>query len=140
MHTPPLILIADDDQAFREIVSVKLRAAGYWVAEAMSGDEAFERAKTLKPDLIVVDMHMPSGNGAEALLDIKSDPELGKTPVFILSSEKDPWPTIKTENPSVAKELGADDYLYKEDDLDKNVGKIAAAIKRISDGGQGGQQ
>lgn len=124
MKNPPLILIADDDKDFKEILSAKLLAAGYQIAEAADGAEAITKAKSLIPDLIIMDIQMPNVNGTEAVLDIRQDPQLKDTKVVFFSSLIYPWPGAKEDNPSFAKELGAVTFLKKSDELDKIIATI----------------
>ncbi len=127
MKNPPLILIADDDADFKEIVSAKLLSFGYQIAEAKDGAEAITKAKSLIPDLIIMDIQMPNVNGTEAVLEIKQDPQLKDAKIVFFSSLIYPWPGVKESNPDFAKELGAVTFLKKSDELDK----IATTIKGL---------
>lgn len=124
MHNPPLILIADDSPDFQEIVSAKLKASGFWVAIAKDGKEAVERATTLHPDLIIMDINMPNENGTEAVLDITRNPDTKDIKIVFFTSLIDPWPAIKGKNEKLAEELGAAQFLNKSEDLDAMVKKI----------------
>lgn len=128
MHNPPLVLIADDESDFREIISAKLTKSGYWVAQAKDGKEAVEKAQMLNPDLIVMDISMPNENGTEAVLDIKNNESTKNVRILFLSSMKTPWPAITRDRPAFAKELGAVDFIDKGGDLDQAVAKIQAAL------------
>jgi CheY-like chemotaxis protein len=128
MHEPPLILIADDDADFLQILASKLKASGFWVAEASSGDDAVEKAENLVPDLIILDINMPRGNGTEALVDLKKSPTTQNIKTLFLSSLATPWPMIKKERPEFSKELGAEDFIDKSEDLDKTVEKIKTTL------------
>ncbi len=127
MKSPPLILIADDDADFKEILSAKLLASGYQIAEASDGAEAITKAKNLIPDLIVMDIQMPNVNGTEAVLELKHTLETKDVKIVFFSSLIYPWPGVKGDNPEFAKELGAVTFLRKSDDLDK----IALTIKGL---------
>jgi CheY-like chemotaxis protein len=131
MHNPPLILIVDDTPEFREILATKLKANGYWVAEAVNGAEGVERAASLQPDLILMDINMPNANGTEAVLDLKQDDETKNLRVIFLSSLKSPWPFIKSNRPDFAKELGAMDFIDKSEDLDKVLEKVRNTLASI---------
>lgn len=124
MHTPPLILIADDSPDFQEIISEKLKASGFSVSIARDGKEAVERAATLHPDLVIMDINMPNENGTEAVLDIKRNPDAGDTKIVFFTSLDDPWPAIKGSNEALAKELGAAEFIKKSEDLNEIVGEI----------------
>ncbi|MEK7612094.1 MAG: response regulator [Patescibacteria group bacterium] len=129
MHNPPVILIADDDPGFQEIVGTKLKRNGFAVAEAHDGKEAVEKAKNLHPDLIVMDINMPNENGTEAVLDMKANPETRDIKIVFFTSEEDPWPGLKGERQHSAVDLGAQDFIRKNDDLDVMVEKIKSFLK-----------
>ena len=124
MKNPPLILIADDDQDFKEVLSAKFLQAGYTVAEAKDGAEALTKAKSLVPDLIVMDIQMPNVNGTEAVLELKATPALKDIKIIFFTNLLYPWPGIKTENDKFAKELGAITFMKKSDELDSIVAKV----------------
>ena len=124
MTKPPLILIADDDRDFMEILSTKLLAEKYEIAEARNGQEAIDKAKSLIPDLIIMDIKMPDVNGTEAVLEIKSVPETRDTKIVFFSNLVYPWPGVKSENEKFASELGAVTFLKKSADLDEIINKV----------------
>ncbi len=128
MHNPPLVLIADDESDFREILAAKFTKNGFWVTEAKNGDEAIERAKTLKPDLVILDINMPQSNGTEAIIGLKGNPETKDIKVMFFTSMEHPWPLIKAQNPEFAKELGAANFLNKSEDLDVLVKKVKEVL------------
>ena len=124
MKNPPLILIADDDADFKEILSAKLLAAGYQIAEAKDGAEAIVKAKSLVPDLIIMDIQMPNVNGTEAVVELKSTPETKDVKIVFFSSLIYPWPGVKEKNPEFAQELGAVTFIKKSEELDVIVAKV----------------
>lgn len=128
MKNPPLILIADDDADFKEILSAKLLASGYQIAEASDGAQAITKAKSLIPDLVIMDIQMPNVNGTEAVLELKHTPETKDIKMVFFSSLIYPWPGVKADNPEFAKELGAVTFLKKGDDLDKIVATIKGLL------------
>ena len=128
MRTQPLVLIADDSADFKEIISAKLVASGFEIAEAADGEEAISMAKALKPDLVVMDIDMPHVNGTEAVLEIKNNPDTKNVPIIFFSSMATPWPGMAGEDKSeVAKQLGAVTFLKKSDDLEV----IVSTIKKL---------
>lgn len=125
---PAMILIADDSEDMRDILSTKLSASGFGVQTAGNGREAIEKIKELKPDLVILDVHMPEMDGVEALLKIQENAELKKTRcVFFTSYGDDRHKTGIDEK--VAKEIGAVDYIRKTDDLDSIVTKIREILE-----------
>ncbi len=102
------ILIVDDRLEVRELVEVTLRIKDYLIFQASSGEEALEKVKTEKPDLILMDIMMPGGlDGLEATRTIKNDPETKDSTVIML--------TAKGQQADREKgiEAGADDYFVK---------------------------
>ena len=65
MHDPPRILIVDDHETNRDILAKRLATQGYDLCQATDGEEALDAAKTLHPDLILLDVMMPKVNGIE---------------------------------------------------------------------------
>jgi len=123
-NKPPLILIADDDKDFLEILSAKLLAAGYEIAEAHNGQEAIDKAKSLTPTLIIMDIKMPGVNGTEAVLELKNGEATKNIKIVFFSNLVYPWPGAKQGNEGFASELGAVTFLKKSDDLDQVISKI----------------
>lgn len=80
------VLIADDKATSRELVRTVLEKSGYTVAEASDGIEALRNARELKPDLIILDLHMPGMDGFDVIREIRRDRELAATPVMALTA------------------------------------------------------
>jgi CheY-like chemotaxis protein len=128
MAEKPKVLIVDDDNDFREILSAKLLASGFEVNQAINGEAGIEAAKAWKPHIMLLDIRMPGMNGIETLRKIKTEPELADLPVIFLTSlgaieEDSSWVDDK-----FAKEAGAIAHIKKSDDLDKIVKKIMDTI------------
>ena len=80
------VLVADDKATSRELVRTVLEKSGYTVAEASDGIEALRNARELKPDLIILDLHMPGMDGFGVIQEIRRDRELAATPVLALTA------------------------------------------------------
>lgn len=80
------VLVADDKATSRELVRTVLERSGYTVAEAGDGLEALRNARELKPDLIILDLHMPGLDGFGVIREIRRDRELAATPVMALTA------------------------------------------------------
>ncbi len=130
MANQPLILVVDDEADFREIFKVKLSAAGYRIETAENGEEAIKKAKLLKPDLILLDVKMPVMDGAQALLALREDPATKDIKTVFLTSLGDPREEVKELNRQFAKQLGAQGYLKKTEDLDVLVEQIQDFLKQ----------
>jgi CheY-like chemotaxis protein len=110
------ILVVDDDQADRRLVS-KILIKKFTVIEASNGKEAFDLARSEKPDIILMDIMMPEMDGYTALAAIKRDLLTAEIPVIMLTDLKGKL------NIRLAEEWGASGYLTKsfkpQDLLDK---------------------
>lgn len=80
------VLLVDDDQDFVEATKMVLESKPYEVLVAYNGDEGLAKARTEKPDLIILDVIMPVKDGFTAAEQLKKDPELKKIPVIMLTS------------------------------------------------------
>jgi two-component system alkaline phosphatase synthesis response regulator PhoP len=80
------ILVADDESHILNVVSLKLRNAGFRVVTARDGQEAFEMALAEKPDLLITDYHMPQLSGIELCQKLKQDPATSAIPAIMLTA------------------------------------------------------
>jgi two-component system alkaline phosphatase synthesis response regulator PhoP len=101
------ILIADDNEQIRESLASILEDEGYAIWIAKDGAEALRKAREIVPDILILDVMMPEMSGYEVCRTIKSDPDLKKTFVLMLSAKGQ-----ETEKER-GKEVGADEYLVK---------------------------
>jgi two-component system alkaline phosphatase synthesis response regulator PhoP len=120
------ILIADDEPDILEIIEFNLQAQGYDVTTAKNGDEAFEKAKQVKPDLIILDIMMPGKNGIEVCKMLRMIPAFKQTLIVFLTALSDETTEIK------GLETGADDYLTKPISPKVLVSKINALFRRLN--------
>ena len=81
----PLVLIVDDDTSTQDLIRRMLKTQNFRMAGALKGNSGLELAKSLKPDVILLDIYLPDQDGWKVLEQLKSDPELADTPVFIIS-------------------------------------------------------
>ena len=126
------ILVIDDEAAFIEIFSAKLSASGFKVETALSGAEGIEKAKTVKPNLILLDVKMPGMSGAETLLKIKEDPATKDIKVVFLTSLGDPRSEsqeLQDVGAKFSSGLGAKGYMRKTDDLDSIVDRVKSYVQ-----------
>ena len=80
------VLMIDDVPLFRDVVLHALQRAGHQVACAANGAAAVEALKTIKPDLILLDLAMPEMNGLAFLKQLRADKALARTPVIVVSA------------------------------------------------------
>ena len=118
------ILVIEDNNEIRENASEMLELADYEVHTANNGQEGLQIIRSLMPDLILCDIHMPVMNGYDVLDHVKEDPLLTNIPVVILSAF--------SEKTDVQKGLqkGAADYIIKPFDELQLLKVVEAFIKR----------
>jgi len=114
------IFLVDDDVDLAELVRTKLAAEGHIVSIINSGEGAFEMAKQVKPEIIILDIMLPGVTGYQICRRLRKDPELYKCAILIL--------TALGEEPEILHglEQGADDYLVKPFKLERLTDKLAA--------------
>jgi signal transduction histidine kinase/CheY-like chemotaxis protein/HAMP domain-containing protein len=83
------VLIVDDDPASRDLLSTSMKREGYHTVQARGGDEALELARKLRPDAITLDVLMPKTDGWAVLAALKSNPDLCKIPVIMVTIAPD---------------------------------------------------
>ena len=98
------ILVIDDDAATRDLLARFLEKEGFVVSTAEDGRQGLERARALRPRAILLDVTMPRMDGWSVLRALRADPELGATPIIMV--------TVLDEQ-NLAFSLGATDYLHK---------------------------
>jgi len=101
------VLIIDDEKGILKMYSEYLAQSGIETITATDGEVGIKMAKEQKPNVIFLDIIMPRYNGLDVLKDIKNDPDLKNTPVFLLTNLP-----AESSGPT-AKELGASGYLVK---------------------------
>jgi len=101
------ILIIEDDDFFRGLISKKLLFEGFDMYMAVNGEEGIKKVQEIKPSLILLDLLLPTIDGFEVLSKIKNDPEISSLPVIILSN------LDNKEDIDRGLKLGASDYLIK---------------------------
>lgn len=116
------ILVVDDETQLVEMVKIRLEAAGYMVVCAYDGQEALEKAKKEKPDLIILDLMLPKMDGYKVCGLLKNDSRYGKIPIIMFTAK------AQDEDMVLGRELGADAYMTKPFDPKLLLGKIQDLI------------
>ncbi len=101
------ILLADDDPNLRALARLTLNDPEYQIVEAADGKEALELARTLHPDLLVLDWMMPGMNGIEVARVLQSDPQTARIPIIMLTARARP------EDKQRGRAVGVQSYLVK---------------------------
>ena len=126
MENPlPLILVADDDKDFRDIIVDTLHAKGFQTKTAVNGEEAVSCAREFHPALIIMDVDMPKKNGIEATLELKQDPHTKDIKIMYISNLGDAsWAATTELNRRLAGQTGAVDYFKKGGNMQILVDRI----------------
>lgn len=85
-HVPRTVLVCDNEEALRALVRAALEPSGCEIVEARDGDESLELARSLEPDLIVLDLMMPGLSGLQVLDALRREQRFERTPVIVLSA------------------------------------------------------
>ena len=118
------ILIIEDDRHIAEGIQLNLRLQGYEVETAADGVSGLSQWKTMRPDLVVLDIMLPGIDGLSILQSIRLEDE--RMPVLILSAKADPDDRIK------GLAMGVDDYLAKPFNLEELLLRVERLLKRGS--------
>ena len=123
----PLVLVVDDYQDAREMYAEYLQYSGFRVAEAKNGNEAVAQARSLKPDLILMDLSLPGMDGWEATRVLKADDATKHIPIVALTGH------ALAGASEGARKAGCDSFVTKPclpDDLVVEVKRMLNAIKQ----------
>ena len=119
------ILIVDDEPQIRRVMLTTLTSHGYTVVEAASGEEALEKLRAERPDLIILDVNMPGISGIQTCAEIRTSSDVPIIMLTIRNSERD-----KVQ----ALDAGADDYVVKPFGVQELMARIRAALRRSAPG------
>lgn len=122
--SPQRILVVDDDRDIVRALSIRLRQAGYEIATAYDGYEAVHSAHTHAPDLILLDIKMPAGDGFSVLERLRDSVKTAGIPVVFLTANP------QTANWQRALEMGALDFIPKPYDGKELLRVIKRALER----------
>jgi two-component system KDP operon response regulator KdpE len=125
------ILIVDDDPQIRRVMRTTLIAQGYEAADAKSGEEAIEKFRETKYDLILLDMNMGGMDGIETCREIRSGSDVAIVMLTVRDAEKDKI---------AALDAGADDYVTKPFSAPELMARVRAALRRLPNGSESGPQ
>jgi two-component system, OmpR family, alkaline phosphatase synthesis response regulator PhoP len=127
----PLILVADDDKDFRELIVDFLHSKGFQTKTASNGEEAVAAAREMHPALVLMDIDMPKKTGFEATFELKQDPHTKDIKILYLSNLGDAsWAETAEVNRRLAQQIGALDYFKKGGDLELLISQIRHHLAR----------
>jgi len=116
------ILVVDDKPQIRRIMRTTLTSAGYEVDDAKTGEEALEKVRAFRPDLVLLDINMPGMGGLAACRTIRAETSIAIVMLTVRNSEAD-----KVE----ALDAGADDFVTKPFSTPELLARIRAALRRV---------
>jgi CheY-like chemotaxis protein len=117
----PRILVVDDEENIRELLTQEFTEADYQVSVAVNGRDAIEKVRRERPDLVVLDVMMPEMNGFDVAAVLKNDPQTHDIPIVILSIVQDRERGFR---------LGVDRYLMKPIDTDLLFREVGTLIEQ----------
>ncbi len=117
------ILIVDDEPQIRRVLRTTLSSQGYTVVEARSGEEALERIRAERADLVLLDVNLPEMSGLDTCREIRRSMDVPIIMLTVRNSERD-----KVQ----ALDAGADDYVVKPFGADELMARIRAALRRAA--------
>ncbi len=115
------ILLVEDDPSVREAVAMALEGDGHRVTTAATGDEAVERWRQHRPDLVLLDVMLPGRDGFDVCRAIRASDQV---PIIMLTARSDPIDVV------VGLESGADDYVTKPFETRVLLARIKAVLRR----------
>ena len=118
------ILCVEDNADNLMMLQRRLTRRGFEVTISMNGAECVEWAKTLQPDVIVMDLNLPGVDGCEATRRLKNQPETKDIPIVVLTAD----PKEKSREKALA--AGCDEFELKPIDFEGLVGKIQSLLSR----------
>jgi CheY-like chemotaxis protein len=120
----PRILLVEDNEMNRDMLSRRLQRRGYDVVMAMDGEAAITMAASEQPDLILMDLDLPILDGWEATCRLKREPETSSIPVIALTSH------VMISERDKAIEAGCDDYEAKPIEFERLLRKVQVLLKQ----------
>lgn len=121
----PKILLVEDNEMNRDMLSRRLEKRGYTVVMAVDGGAGVAMSKSEKPDLILMDMSLPVLDGWDATKQVKADAETAKIPVIALTAH------AMESDRQKALEAGCDDFDTKPVELSRLLLKIEELLKKF---------
>ena len=120
------ILAVDDEVHILELISFNLKAAGYHVVTALTGEEALKRCEVERPSLVLLDIMLSGIDGLEVCRRLKGDRMTSNIPIIMLTARGDEVDKI------LGLELGADDYITKPFSVRELAARVKSLLRRVA--------
>lgn len=118
------ILVVDDEFDMVEMLSIRLEASGYQVISAFDGQEGLNKARSEKPDLIILDLMLPKVDGYKVCRMLKFDEKYKQIPIILFSAR------AQEADVKLGQDVGADAYVTKPFEPDILLHKISELLKK----------
>ena len=125
------ILVVDDDPQIRRVMRTTLSGEGYEVEDARSGEDALEKLRTSRHDLMLLDMNMPGIGGLETCRQVRSTSDMAVIMLTVRNTEQDKVHAL---------DAGADDFITKPFSTPELLARIRAALRRTPSSPEAGPQ
>ncbi|MBD0290550.1 MAG: response regulator transcription factor [Thermoleophilia bacterium] len=123
MATGVTILLVDDEESIQKLLTYPLERDGHRVVQARDGEEALERFRAERPDLVLLDLALPKLDGLEVCRRIRAE---SSVPILMLTARDDEIDKV------LGLEIGADDYITKPFSIRELRSRIRAAVRRAN--------
>ena len=118
------ILVVDDEKDIVDLITYNLEQEKFAVSKAYDGESALDMIKSIKPDLVILDLMLPIIRGLDVCKLIRKNPETETMPIIMLTARGDHMDRI------IGFEVGADDYIVKPFNVKELVARIRAVLRR----------
>jgi two-component system phosphate regulon response regulator PhoB len=120
------IVIVEDERDMAELVAMRLKREHYDVEVAHDGLEGLDKVRSIRPDLVLLDLMLPRMSGTEVAAELRQDPRTASVPIIMLTAKSDESDIV------VGLCMGADDYVTKPFSMSVLLARVAAVLRRRS--------
>ena len=122
------IIIIEDEQDMSDLLAMRFRREQFDVHVALDGQEGLDKVKELKPDIVLLDLMLPSLSGNEIASAMRADPKTSHIPIIMLTAKSEESDIV------VGLHIGADDYVTKPFSMSVLVARVQAILRRAERG------
>jgi len=129
-----LVLIVEDERDLAELLEYNLRGNGYRTVSAHTGPDGLAKARSVSPDLVLLDLMLPDLPGTEVARQIRADASISHVPIIMLTAKADEVDQV------VGLTVGADDYVTKPFSIKVLLARVEAVFRRSRGAQSGGDR